>query len=179
MSRALVIVDIQNDYFPGGAHPLVAPEVAAANAQQLLEAFRKSGEPLFHVQHVWDAPDAAFMRPGTAGIEIHESVAPAAGEPVIQKANPNSFLDTPLEAELRERGVDHVVVCGMMTSMCVDATVRAAADLGFGTSVAHDACAAPSLTFDGREVAAADVHAAFLAALAGGYARVAPAVELV
>src|SRR5471032_3597381 len=113
MSRALVIVDIQNDYFPGGANPLVELERAAANAQRLLEAFRKSGEPLFHVHHVWDAPDAAFMRPGTAGVEIHESVAPAAGEPVIQKANPNSFLDTALEAELRARGVEHVVVCGM------------------------------------------------------------------
>ena len=62
MSRALVIVDIQNDYFPGGAHPLVGPETAAANAQQLLEAFRAGGEPLIHVQHVWDAPDASFMR---------------------------------------------------------------------------------------------------------------------
>ena len=151
MSRALVIVDIQNDYFPGGAHPLVGPEAAAANAQQLLEAFRASGEPLFHVQHVWDAPDAAFMRPGTAGVEIHESVAPAAGEPVIQKANPNSFLDTPLEAELRARGVEHVVVCGMMTSMCVDATVRAAVDLGFEATVAHDACATCDLDVRRRD----------------------------
>ena len=100
---------------------------------------------------------------------------------VLKKTRPNSFRDTGLESYLRNRrrNVDTLVVCGMMTSMCVDATVRAAADLGFGTSVAHDACAAPSLTFDGREVAAADVHAAFLAALAGGYARVASAAELV
>ena len=114
-------------------------------------------------------------------MEIHELVAPAGEEMVLKKARPNSFRDTGLESYLRnrKRRVDTLVVCGMMTSMCVDATVRAAADLGFGTNVAHDACAAPSLTFDGREVAAADVHAAFLAALAGGYARVAAAAELV
>jgi nicotinamidase-related amidase len=179
MSRALVIVDIQNDYFPGGAHPLVGPEAAAANAQQLLEAFRKSGEPLFHVQHVWDAPDAAFMRPGTAGVEIHESVAPAAGEPVIQKANPNGFLDTPLEAALRDRGVEHVVVCGMMTSMCVDATVRAAVDLGFEATLAHDACATCDLDFAGETIPARQVHGAFVAALGDGYAALAVTAELV
>jgi nicotinamidase-related amidase len=172
MARALVIVDIQNDYFPGGLHPLVGPEAAAANAQRLLEAFRLSGEPVVHVQHVWDADDAEFMRPGTVGVEIHESVTPAAGEPVIQKAHPNSFLDTPLEAELRSLGAERVVVCGMMTSMCVDATVRAAADLGFEATVAHDACATCDLEFVGETIPARQVHGAFLAALGDGYAAV-------
>jgi nicotinamidase-related amidase len=178
MSRALVIVDIQNDYFPGGAHPLVEPEAAAANAQRVLEAFRASGEPLIHVQHVWDAPDASFMRPGTGGVEIHDSVAPAAGEPVIQKANPNSFLDTALEDELRARGVEHVVVCGMMTSMCVDATVRAAVDLGFQATVVHDACATCDLDFAGETIPARQVHGAFLAALGDGYATLSAADDL-
>jgi nicotinamidase-related amidase len=176
--RALVVVDIQNDYFPGGAFPLVGPEAAAGRARELLDAFRTSGEPIVHVQHVWDAPDAAFFRPGTAGIEHHELVAPLDGEAVVQKAHPNSFLETGLEALLRGDGVESLVVCGMMTSMCVDATVRAASDLGFDTSVAHDACACPNLAFGGREVPAADVHAAFLAALASSYARVASAAEL-
>lgn len=178
MTRALIVVDIQNDYFPGGVYPLDGPEEAAAQARLLLDAFRGSGETIVHMQHVWDAPDATFMRPGTDGVEINALVAPEEGEPVLQKAHPNSFRETGLESFLRERGVDALVVCGMMTSMCVDATVRAAADLGFTTSVAHDACAAPSLTFAEREVAAADVHAAFLAALSGGYARVASAEEL-
>jgi nicotinamidase-related amidase len=172
MPRALVIVDIQNDYFPGGLHPLVGPEAAAANAGRLLAAFRQSGEPVLHIQHVWDAEDAEFMRPGTKGVEIHESVTPAAGEPVIQKAHPNSFLATPLEAELRARDVEHVVVIGMMTSMCVDATVRAAVDLGFEVTVAHDACATRDLEFAGAPIRAQQVHGAFLAALSDGYAAV-------
>jgi nicotinamidase-related amidase len=118
------------------------------------------------------------MSPGTEGVEIHASVRPNAGEKVIQKANPNSFLDTPLEGHLRAAGVDSLVVCGMMTSMCVDATVRAAADLGFETTVVHDACATMPLEFGGRAVAAADVHAAFIAALGDGYAAVASADEV-
>jgi nicotinamidase-related amidase len=178
VTRALIVVDIQNDYFPGGAYPLAGPEAAAERARTLLDAFRASGEAVVHMQHVWDEPDAPFMRPGTEGVEIHASVAPAEGETVLQKAHPNSFLDTGLEAFLRERGVDGVVVCGMMTAMCVDATVRAASDLGFDASVAHDACATRDLSFGGRDVPAADVHAAFLAALDGSYARVASAEEL-
>jgi len=179
MTRALVIVDIQNDYFPGGRNPLVGPEQASANARDLLDSFRASGEPLVHIQHVWDAPDAAYLQPGTPGIEINEAVRPADGETVIQKANPNSFLDTPLEKHLRDQGVDAVVVCGMMTSMCVDATVRAAVDQGFSPTVVHDACAAPDLEFNGVDVPGAVVHAAFMAALADGYAEVTSAAELI
>ena len=178
MARALIVVDVQNDYFPGGAHPLVAPEAAAANARRLLDAFREAGEPLVHVQHVWDAPDAAFMRPGTPGVEIHEAVAPLPGEPVIRKAHPNSFLETPLEETLRADGVEAVVVCGMMTSMCVDATARAAADLGFAVTVVHDACATLDLEFGGETIPARQVHGAFLAAL-GGYGTVAATDDVV
>lgn len=178
MSQALVIVDIQNDYFPGGANPLAGPEAAADQARLLLQSHRMRGLDVIHIQHVWDAPDAVFMVPGTPGVEINERVAPAAGEQVFAKAHPNAFLDTPLEDHLRERGITDLVVCGMMTSMCVDATVRAAADLGFATTVAHDACATMALSFEGHDVPAADVHAAFLAALADGYARVAAAEEI-
>jgi nicotinamidase-related amidase len=121
------------------------------------------------MQHVWDAPDASFMAPGTRGVEIHEAVAPLPGETVIQKHHPNSFLGTALEQHLRDGGVDRLVVCGMMTSMCVDATVRAGADLGFAVALAHDACAT---------IPAGDVHAAFLAALADSYAEVADAGSL-
>jgi nicotinamidase-related amidase len=178
MQRALVIVDIQNDYFPGGANPLDGPEGAAANAARLLDRFRANGEQVVHLQHVWDEPEATFMKPGTPGVEIHDSVSPSDGEPVLQKAFPNGFVGTSLEADLRAAGADEVVVCGMMTSMCVDATVRAAADLGFTVTVAHDACATMPLSFGGVDVPAPSVHAAFLAALADGYASVVPTADL-
>ena len=176
--RGLLIIDIQRDYFPGGAFPLVEPEAAANRARDALAKFRASGEPVIHLQHVWDAPDATFMRPGTDGVEIHPLVAPADGETVIQKSEPNGFLGTALEEELRKAGIDHVVVAGMMSSMCVDATVRAGADLGFGMSVIHDGCAAPDLEFGGTSGPGASVHAAFMAALGDGYATLVSSDEV-
>lgn len=172
----LVVIDIQNDYFPGGAHPLVGPDAAAARARELLDGFRDAGLPVVHVQHVSKAPDAAFMRPGTRGVEIHPLVAPLEGEPVVIKASPNSFVGTRLGSLLAPG--EPIVVCGMMSSMCVDSTARAAADLGYPVTVAHDACAAPDLSFAGVEVPGATVHAAFMAALAGGYASVVPVAEV-
>ncbi|HUX24843.1 MAG TPA: isochorismatase family protein, partial [Burkholderiales bacterium] len=74
--------------------------------------------------------------------------------------------------------VDHLVIAGMMTHMCVDATTRAAFDLGFSCNLAHDACATRALAFGEQRVPAAQVHAAFLAALAGLYAKVQSVAEL-
>ena len=178
MARGLVIVDIQRDYFPDGAHPLEGPEAAAASAARLLAGFRAAGDPVFHVRHIWDEEDATFMRPGTDGVQIHESVAPLDGETVISKEHPNSFRETELEAELRKAGVDELVVCGMMTAMCVDATVRAGADLGFGMTVIHDGCAAPNLEFGGTQVPGQSVHAAFMAALGSGYATLTSSADV-
>jgi nicotinamidase-related amidase len=179
MARALLIIDIQNDYFPGGRFPLVGPVGAARSAARVLDRFRGSGEPVIHVQHVWDAEDAAFFQPGTPGIEIHELVAPAEGEPVVRKELPNAFLGTDLEARLRADGIDSLVVAGMMSSMCVDATVRAASDLGFGVTVVHDACAAPDLEFGGQSIDGRTVHATFMAALDGNYAALVTADEAI
>jgi nicotinamidase-related amidase len=176
VTRALVIIDIQNDYFPGGRNELVGADDAAARAAEVLAGFRERGEQVVHLQHVWDAPDAEFFAPGTPGVEINPAVAPAGDEAVVQKAFPNGFQHTDLEQRLRD--ADQLVLFGMMTSMCVDATVRAAVDLGFECTVVHDACATKDLRFDGRAVAAADVHAAFLAALGDGYAALTSASDV-
>jgi nicotinamidase-related amidase len=178
MPRALLLIDIQRDYFPGGAYPLVGSDAAADAAARVLADFRQRGEHVIHVQHVWDAPDAAFFRPGTPGVEHDPRVTPDGDEPVIVKAYPNSFRETDLEQLLRAGGYDDLVVTGMMTSMCVDASVRAAADKGFNVTVVGDACAAPNLEHRGTAVPGAQVHAAFLAALAGNYAEVVESSEL-
>ncbi|MCO5952665.1 cysteine hydrolase family protein [Microbacterium yannicii] len=173
MTRLLLLIDIQRDYFPGGRHPLVDPDAAADAASRLLAAFRTAGERVVHVQHVSSGPDAAFFAAGTPGVEFDPRVAPDGSEDVIVKHQPNAFLGTGLEALLRAAAPDEIVVAGMMSSMCVDATVRAASDLGFRLAVAQDACAAPDLGYDGRTVPGAQVHLAFMAALDGTYARVA------
>jgi nicotinamidase-related amidase len=169
---ALLLVDVQNDYFPGGANELVGAVEAAANAARLLEFFRTSAHPVFHMQHVSNRPGAAFFLPGTNGVKIHESVAPRPGELVLEKQYPNAFRDKKLLPQLSMAYVARLVICGMMTHMCVDATVRAASDLTFECIVASDACATKALSFGGRTVTAEDVHAAFLAALGAAYAKI-------
>jgi nicotinamidase-related amidase len=174
MTRALVIVDIQRDYFPGGKMPLHEPEAAAEKAKQVLEVFRAAGDPVIHVQHLSPA-GGGFLEEGTEGAE--NMLSRREGERLITKRAPNSFLGTDLEQTLRGLDVDEVVVTGMMTSMCVDATTRAGADLGFKMTLVPDACAAPALEFGGRNVDAQDVHASFVAALGQFYATVTPADE--
>jgi nicotinamidase-related amidase len=172
MNTALVIVDIQNDYFPEGRMPLVGPVEASQQAARLLEYFRGAQWPVIHVQHIAVRPSATFFLPGTPGVDFHANVRPLPEEAIVQKNFPNSFRDTPLLDVLREQHVGRLVICGMQTNMCVDAITRAAADYGFECLVAADACAARNLTFDGHPVPAEQVHYAFLAALNGSYAKV-------
>lgn len=178
MTQALLIVDIQNDYFPGGAMELEGSTQAGIQAGTLLRAFREKAKPIIHVQHVAARKGASFFLPGTAGVEIHHSVAPEKDELVLQKAFPNSFRDTTLLEHLRQREITQLVIAGMMTQMCIDSTTRAAADLGFNCLVAHDACATKSMAFAGTTVPAALVQAAFLAALSGLFASVQSVEEI-
>jgi nicotinamidase-related amidase len=172
MTRALLVIDIQRDYFPGGAFPLVGPVEAAAAAGRVIARFRAQGEPIVHIFHVEDDPEAGFLRAGSEGVEIHELVAPLPGETTIQKSEPNSFLGTTLLDHLRGIDVNELVITGMMSSMCVDSTTRAAAEHGFSNIVIHDACAAPDLTLGDSVVPGATVHAAFMAAFEGSFAHV-------
>ena len=172
MKQALIIVDIQNDYFQGGKMELVGMETAAQKARRVLEMFRASNKPIFHIQHLSNRPGATFFLPETDGAEIHESVSPKGGEPVIQKHFPNCFAATFLQDQLRELGVEEIIFCGAMSHMCIDTTVRAAFDLGFHCTVVSDACATRNLEFGGIVIEASQVHAAFMAALSAPFAQV-------
>jgi nicotinamidase-related amidase len=178
MKKALLIVDIQNDYFTGGKMELEGSEAASLRAGELLAAFRESRRPVIHVQHVSVRPGATYFLPDTEGVRIHANVAPADREIVIQKHFANSFRDTGLLEHLRQAGIQELVIAGMMTHMCVDATTRAASDFGFQCFLAHDACATRSLSFGATKVSAEHVHCSFLSALSGTYATVQPAKAL-
>lgn len=171
MSSALLLVDIQNDYFPGGAKALPGSVAAGERAAALLAGARDRGLPVVHVQHVAIRPAATFFLPDTPGVQLHAGVAPRLDEPVFVKHFPSAFRETDLREHLREQGIERLLIAGMMTQMCIDTTTRAAADLGFDCVLAHDACAASPLAFAGRALDAADVHAAFVAALDGTFAR--------
>src|SRR3954466_206828 len=169
--RAVVLIDIQNDYFPGGKCPLSGIESAADNAARLLAAARAAGDLVVHVRHEFPSADAPFFTPGSEGSKIHSKVLSHEGEPVVLKHRVNAFRETDLKKILDRHGVEEVVICGAMSHMCVDAGTRAASDLGYKCVVVHDACATRDQEFEGTVVAAADVHAAFMAALGFGYAK--------
>ena len=178
MTTALLIIDIQNDYFPGGAMECVGASAAAAQAAKLLAAFREQRRPVIHMQHLSKRAGATFFLPGTPGAEIHAAARPQGDEPVFQKHFPNSFRETALLDHLRQGKIASLVIAGMMTHMCIDTTTRAAADAGFACSLAHDACATRALSFNGVQVPAESVHAAYLAGLNGLFARVRSVNEL-
>lgn len=172
MVTGLILVDIQNDYFPGGKMELVKMNEACSNAKSLLSLFRKNKWPTFHIQHISESEGATFFLPNTQGAELHESIKPLPEETIIQKKFPNSFRGTSLLKELKNAVVEQVVICGAMSHMCIDATTRAAADLGYSCIVIHDACATKNLKFVGKEILAEDVHDSFMAALGSAYANV-------
>jgi nicotinamidase-related amidase len=169
-NRAILVVDLQNEYWPAGNFALHGIEAAAANAARVMDHARSKGDLVVNIRH--EMPDGPLFIPGTAGAEINGVVQPATGEPVITKNYPNSFRDTQLSDLLKEKGIEDVVVIGAMSHMCVDATVRAANDLGYKTTTIHDACATRDLDFDGVIVPAAHVHAALMSALSFGYGEV-------
>ena len=178
MKPALLLVDIQNDYFPGGNMELVNMEAAGANARKLLDRFRYQGLPTFHIQHTFPNRGPGFFLPDTPGAEIHESVGLLPGETVIHKHHPNSFHKTDLRAQLQQKEIKTLVICGAMSHMCVEATTRAAADYGFKCTVVQDACATRDIEFQGRTVSAEDVHHTAMSALDFAYANVVDAGEL-
>ncbi|MDN2665898.1 cysteine hydrolase family protein [Vibrio sp. 14N.309.X.WAT.E.F5] len=180
-NTALLLIDFQNDYFPsyeGAKWALSKTEKAAEKGAQLLSAFRDKQFPVVHVRHEFPTNDAPFFLPESDGAQIHSSVTPLEGEPVIVKHQINSFRDTELNKVLKEQGVEKLIIVGAMSHMCIDAVTRAATDLGYECHVAHDACTTLDMEFNGVTVPAAHVHAAFMAALSFGYCNVATASEL-
>lgn len=125
MKQALLLIDIQNDYFDDGANPLVGSYRASLKAKCVLEEFRAESLPIIHFQHLSVRSGSTFFVPDTFGAEIHQNVKPLDTEKVITKNFPNSFRETQLLDYLKANEITDLVVCGIMTHMCVDATVRA------------------------------------------------------
>ncbi len=168
--KGLLIIDIQNDYFEGGANPLSGSEEACRNAKKVLGFFRMQKHPVVHIQHITKSSN--FFIKGTIGAEIHKDLLPLESEKLIIKHFPNAFRETDLQEYLESKGIENLVVCGMMTHMCIDTTVRASKDKGFEIELIHDACATKDLSWHDTIIPAEHVHSAFLAALKGSFAKV-------
>jgi len=158
---ALIIIDIQDFYFPGGMLPLNEPEKAALNAQKTLDAFREKKLMVIHVKHN-----------ANSGADIHPLVKPVDGEKIITKNKANAFVGSDLHSYLKENKIEHLVLCGMQTHMCLEAATRAASDYGFQCTVIEDACTTRDLKFEDEVIKAKDVHYSTLSTLNGTYATI-------
>jgi nicotinamidase-related amidase len=163
---ALLLIDIQEFYFPGGRQQLEEAEKAGMNAGLLLDQFRKSGLPVYHVRHNFEP-----------GGDIHPYVKPAADEKVISKEQVNPFLDTDLLETLQADSVVRIVICGMQTHMCVEAAVRAAHDFGFECMLVRDACATRALQFEEHIIPASQVQMSTVQTLQESYSGVTTTAE--
>jgi len=164
-NTAIVIIDIQNDYFPNGALMLDGAIDAATKARRLLDIFRDKKLPIVHIQHETTKQEMGLMLPGSFGQKIHDSIKPSGDEACFTKHYPNAFWQTKLEEYLKEKNIEHLVLAGMMTHMCVSTTARAAMERGFETTIIQDACATRSLEFDGAIIPGEIVHKTALAEL--------------
>jgi len=159
---ALLIVDIQDFYFPGDGPGLVNAEGAALKAKEILEIFREKKQLVVHVRHK-----------ASRGFEINKNVEPLSTEKVITKTEVNSFKGTDLLEYLKKNDISRLIIIGMQTQMCVEAAVRAGHDLGFECVLIQDACATRDLKFADKIVKAEDVQTGTLATfIDGGYAKV-------
>ncbi|TQS72622.1 cysteine hydrolase [Rhodobacteraceae bacterium] len=168
--RAILVVDLQNEYWPTGKLPLHGIEQAAANAAKVVQHARTVGDLVVNIRH--ESPDGPIFVPGSDGAEINKTVAPREDEAVITKAFPNAFRDTGLKELLDQHGITNVVVIGAMSHMCIDATTRAANDLGYETTTLHDACATRDIEFGTETTPADQVQVAIMGALAFAYGDV-------
>ncbi|WP_411382637.1 cysteine hydrolase family protein [Pseudomonas sp. L7] len=171
-TQALIIVDFQKDYFPGGKWLLEGIQSAADNAVRALQHARSTGQWVVHVRHEFADGQAPFLAAGSEGTRVYPGLAEQGDEPVIVKHQVNAFKDTRLAQLLSEWNIEQLLVVGNMSHVCVDAIVRAGADLGYKITVLHDACATHDQTFNGVNIPAAQVQGAFMAGLAFGYAEV-------
>lgn len=170
--RAIIVVDLQNEYLPTGKLELVGIELAQTNAAPIIAAEKGCRRPGYPCSHEFPSADAMILTPGTAAVQIHPSVAPLEEEAVIVKNHPNSFPKTDLKQMLDVNEIDEVTIVRAMSHVCIDATTRAAFDLGHKTLAVHDACATRDIEFCGEVVPAAQTHVAFRSALAWAYATV-------
>ncbi|MFV0395698.1 MAG: cysteine hydrolase family protein [Coprobacillaceae bacterium] len=172
MSTCLLLIDVQNDYFKGGKNELYKPEQALENIKQVLAVYRNKQLPIIHIQHINTSTNATFFNPNTFGVEIHKSVEPVENEYMIIKHRPNSFYKTDLYKTIEKLGVTEIVICGMMTHMCVDTTVRACKDYELFVTLLSDACATKSLRYHDLEIQANIVQQTYMASLNGMFANV-------
>lgn len=171
MKRALLVIDVQNEYFSGSL-PITYPPGSLDNVLQAMDAARERGLPVVVVQHAAPQPDAAVFRKGTPEWALHPDVAKRPRDLLLEKHLPGSFTGTGLEDWLKANGIDTVVISGYMTQMCCDTTARQAVHRGLSVEFLSDATGAPAVKNEAGEVTAEELHRAILVTQAMRFSRV-------
>ena len=171
MKNALIVVDIQNDYYIGGKNELTDIKEALENIVQLINKAHKVGEEVIFIQHI-AKKDAPFFAEGSEGAELHKYLPIQSQDSIVVKHYPNSFRETNLHQLLQDKNISNLTICGAMTHMCIDTTVRAAFDLGYKITLVGNACATKDLNYNGKVIEAKYVQTSFLAALNGTFCEI-------
>jgi len=141
VKKALLVIDLQNDYFPGGKFPLWNTDAILQNIERAIAKANAQGIPVIHIQHVAKQGMAPFFNEGTPGADIHPSILAAAPKaPVVVKEFADSFEQTNLEETLTKLGVTDLLVCGMMTQNCVTHTAISKAVEKYNVKILPDCC---------------------------------------
>ena len=163
--RALIVIDVQNEYFDG-ALPITdpPPHVSLANIARAMDAATAAGIPVIVVQHGEDDPESPIFRKGSPAWELRPEIGERSRDHLVEKTLPGAFTGTPLESILQSRGVETVAITGYMTHMCVDTTSRQAAHRGYAVEILSDASGTLSLENSGGAASGEELHRATLVA---------------
>ena len=164
MKRALLVIDVQNEYFAGGQLPITHPHGHLENVLRVMDAATDAEVPIVVVQHAFPQPEMPFFQRGTPGWELHPEVSSRPRDLLVEKNLPGSFTGTDLEAWLRERGLDTVTIAGYMTHMCCDTTARQAAHRGLKVEFLSDATGTLPVANSAGAVTAEELHRSILCA---------------
>jgi nicotinamidase-related amidase len=163
MKRALLVIDVQNEYFTGKL-PITHPNDSFANILKAMDAAEKRDLPVVVVQHTFPQPDAPFFKRDTPEWQLHPEIAARRRDLLIEKNLPGSFTKTELEDWLKARGAETVVIAGYMTHMCCDTTAREASHRGFGVEFLSDATGTLALSNEAGQVTDEELHRSILVA---------------
>lgn len=161
MSEALLVIDVQNEYFSGKL-PITFPHGSIVNILQAMDASHAARIPVVVIQHANRSAGAAAFVPGAPGFELHPEVTKRPHDVLIEKTLPGSFTGTGLDAWLKEHKIDTVTIAGYMTQMCCDTTARQAFHRGYTVKFLSDATGTLSITNSAGTISDADLHRAIL-----------------
>ena len=146
--KALIVIDVQNDYFPGGKLPLWNAEETLGHIVNAISDAGKQGIDVILVQHVADrSKGAGFFIPGTTGADIHPDILKAAPDaPVVVKHRADAFNGTNLNAILDKSGIEEILICGMQTQNCVGLSAISKNATPYKPAILSDCCTSETKT---------------------------------